>query len=55
MCLPQLEREKSAALRLQCWQRLVTSKKLLSLLIMKKEMRQVQERNAAKEIQQVCT
>lgn len=50
---PQLEREKGAALRLQCWQRLVTSKKLLSLLIVNKKMREVQERNAAKQIQQV--
>eukprot|EP00903_Cladosiphon_okamuranus_P013484 g12559.t1 len=47
-----VEREKSAALRLQCWQRLVTSKKLLGLLIMKKKMREVQEGNAAKQIQQ---
>lgn len=40
-------------MRLQCWQRLITSKKLLSLLAMNKQMREVRERNAAKMIQQV--
>lgn len=50
---PQVESEKGAALRLQCWQRLITSKKLLGLLAMKKRLQQVQELNAAKKIQQV--
>lgn len=48
-----MEREKGAALRLQCWQRLITSKALRGLLAMKKRLRQVQELNAAKTIQQV--
>lgn len=52
---PQVQREKGAALRLQCWQRLITSKKLLGLLILNKKMREVRERNAAKLIQQVLT
>ncbi|CAM9343847.1 unnamed protein product [Ectocarpus fasciculatus] len=48
----QVEREKGAALRLQCWQRLITSKALCSVLAMNKQLRQVREQNGAKTIQQ---
>lgn len=54
ICFFQVEREKRAALSLQCWFRLTTSKALLGVLIMTKHLRYIRELKAAKTIQQVC-
>ncbi|CAN0057132.1 unnamed protein product [Scytosiphon promiscuus] len=48
----QVEREKDAALRLQCWQRLAASKALLGVLAVNRSLRDVRERDSAKRIQQ---
>ncbi|CAM9135908.1 unnamed protein product [Pylaiella littoralis] len=48
----QIEREKGAALSLQCWHRLIRSKTLRSVLAVNKQLREIKQHNAAKTVQQ---